>query len=58
MQDAATLAFAEKLAPVVREIARQVELHGRRIENTLAPILAAVALGFALGTGSTVIWMR
>ena len=58
MQDAATLAFAEKLAPVVRDIARQVELHGSRIGNRLAPLLAALALGFALGIGGTVIWMR
>ena len=58
MQDAATLAFAEQLSPAVRDIARQVELYGSRVGNRLAPVLAALALGFALGTGSTLIWLR
>jgi hypothetical protein len=58
MQDAATLAFAQQLAPAVRDIARQVELHGSRTGNRLASVLAALALGFALGMGGAVIWMR
>jgi hypothetical protein len=58
MKDAATLAFAEQLAPAVRDIARQVELHGSLIRTRLAPVLAALALGVALGIGSAVLWMR
>ena len=58
MTDAATLAFAEQLAPAVRDIARQVEIHGRLVRTRLAPVLAAFALGVALGIGSAVLWMR
>ena len=58
MKEAATLAFAEQLAPAVRDIARQVELHGNLIRTRLAPVLAALALGVALGIGSAVHWMR
>jgi hypothetical protein len=58
MQDAATLAFADQLAPAVRDIARQVELHGSLVRTRLAPVLAALALGVALGIGSAVLWMR
>jgi hypothetical protein len=58
MKDAATLAFAEQLAPAVRDIARQVELHGNLVRTRLAPVLAALALGVALGIGSAVLWMR
>jgi hypothetical protein len=58
MKDAATLAFAEQLAPAVRDIARQVELHGSLIRTRLAPVLAALALGVALGIASAVLWMR
>ena len=58
MKDAATLAFAEQLAPAVRDIARQVELHGSLVRTKLAPVLAALALGVALGIGSAVLWMR
>jgi hypothetical protein len=58
MQDAATLAFAEQLAPAVRDIARQVELHGSLVRTRLAPLLAALVLGVALGIGSAVLWMR
>ena len=54
----ATLAFAEQLAPAVRDIARQVEIHGRLVRTRLAPVLAALALGVALGIGSAVLWMR
>ena len=58
MKDAATLAFAEQLAPAVRDMARQVELHGSLVRTRLAPVLAALALGVALGIGSAVLWMR
>jgi len=58
MQDAATLAFADQLAPAVRDIARQVEIHGRLVPTRLAPVLAALTLGVALGIGSAVLWMR
>ena len=58
MKDAATLAFAEQLAPAVRDIARQVELHGSLVHTRLAPVLAALVLGIALGIGSAVLWMR
>lgn len=58
MKDAATLAFADQLAPAVRDIARQVEIHGRLVRTRLAPVLAALTLGVALGIGSAVLWMR
>ena len=58
MNDAATLAFAEQLTPAVRDIARQVELHGSLVRTRLAPVLAALALGVMLGIGSAVLWMR
>jgi len=58
MKEAATLAFAEQLAPAVRDIARQVELHGNLARTRLAPMLTALALGVALGIGSAVLWMR
>ena len=58
MKDAATLAFAERLAPAVRDIDRQVELHSSLVRTRLAPVLAALALGVALGIGSAVHWMR
>ena len=58
MQDAATLAFADQLAPAVRDIARQVEIHGSLFRTRFAPVLAALALGVALGIGSAALWMR
>ena len=58
MKEAATLAFAEQLAPAVRDIARQVELYGNLVRTRLAPVLTALALGVALGIGSAVLWMR
>ena len=58
MNDAATLAFAEQLAPAVRDIARQVELHGSLVRTKLAPVFAALVLGGALGFGCAVLWMR
>ena len=58
MQDAATLAFAEQLAPAVRDIARQVELHGSLVRTRLAPLLATFVAGGVLGIGTAVLWMR
>lgn len=58
MKDAATLAFAEQLAPAVRDMAREVELHGSLVRARLAPVLAELAFGVALGVGSAVLWMR
>ena len=58
MTDAATLAFAEQLAPAVRDIARQVELHGSLVRTRLGPLVATFALGAVLGIGSAVLWMR
>ena len=58
MKDAATLAFAEQLAPAVRDIARQVELHGSLVRTGLAPLLAALVVGVVLGIGSAALWMR
>ena len=58
MNEAATLAFAEQLAPAVRDITRQVELNGNLVRTRLAPVLTALALGVALGIGSAVLWMR
>ena len=62
MQDAATLAFAEQLAPAVRDIARQVELHSSLVRTSLAPLAATFVLGAGVGLfvgiGSAVLWMR
>lgn len=58
MTDAATLAFAEQLAPAVRDIARQIELHGSLVRTRLAPLLATLVVGAVLGIGSAVLWMR
>ncbi len=58
MQEAATLAFAEQLAPAVRDIARQVELHGSLVRSRLAPLLTTLLIGTVLGIGSAVLWMR
>ena len=58
MQDAATLAFAEQLAPAVRDIARQVELHASLVRSRFAPLLAALLLGAALGLASALLWLR
>jgi glutaminase len=62
MQEAATLAFAEQLAPAVRDIARQVELHGSLVRAGLAPRAGAfavgVGVGLLIGIGSAVLWMR
>lgn len=58
MTDAATLAFAEQLAPAVRDIARQVELHRSLVQSRLAPLAAMFVLGAVLGIGSAVLWLR
>ena len=65
MKDAATLAFAEQLAPAVRDIARQVEIHSSRVRTksahmaTPASTLAATfVFGAVIGIGSAVLWMR
>lgn len=58
MTDAATLAFAEQLAPAVRDIARQVELHSSLVRTRFAPLAATFALGAAIGIGTAVLWMR
>ena len=58
MQEAATLAFAEQLAPAVRDIARQVELHGSLVRSKFAPLLATLLLGAALGFGGALLWLR
>jgi len=58
MKDAATLAFAEQLAPAVRDLARQVELHGSLVRTKLAPLLAALVVGLVLVIGSAALWMR
>ena len=56
--DAATLAFAEQLAPAVRDIARQVELHSSLVRTRFAPLAATFALGAAIGIGTAVLWMQ
>ena len=58
MTEAATLAFADQLAPAVRDVARQVELHGSRVRRPRASLPAAFIGGVALGIGSTLFWMR
>jgi len=62
MQDAATLAFAEQLAPAVRDIARQVELHNHHIRAEPAPRIKTFALGAGAGllVGMAVVlfWLR
>jgi len=58
MKDAATLAFAEQLAPAVRDIARQVELQDSLVRARLAPLAGTFVLGAMLGIGSAVLWMR
>jgi hypothetical protein len=58
MKDAATLAFAEQLAPAVRDIARQVELQSSLVRTRFAPLAGTLVLGAMLGIGSAVLWMR
>lgn len=62
MKDAATLAFAKQLAPAVRDIARQVEIHSSLVRTRSAPITTTLAatfvFGAVIGIGSAVLWMR
>ena len=58
MQEAATLAFADQLAPAVRDIARQIELHSTAIGTRLAPLLGTVVVGAVLGIGGAALWLR
>ena len=62
MTDAATLAFAEQLAPAVRDIARQVEIHGRLVRTGFAPraitFVLGAGLGLFVGLASALLWMR
>jgi hypothetical protein len=58
MKDAATLAFAEQLAPAVRDVARQVELHASLVRTRLAPLAVTFLVGAGTGIASALIWMR
>jgi hypothetical protein len=58
MKDAATLAFAEQLAPAVRDVARQVELHASLVRTRLAPLAVTFMVGAGIGIASTLLWMR
>jgi len=65
MKDAATLAFAEQLAPAVRDIARQVEIHSSLVRTksahmatTASTLAATFVFGAVIGIGSAVLWMR
>jgi hypothetical protein len=58
MKDAATLAFAEQLAPAVRDVARQVELHASLVRTRLAPLAVTFVVGVGIGIASALIWMR
>jgi hypothetical protein len=58
MKDAATLAFAEQLAPAVRDVARQVELHASLVRTRLAPLAVTFVVGAGIGIASALIWMR
>ena len=58
MQEAATLAFADQLAPAVRDIARQIELHSTAIRTRLAPLIGTFAVGAVLGIGGATLWLR
>ena len=42
----------------MRDIARQVELHGNLVRTRLAPLLATLVVGAVLGIGGAVLWMR
>ena len=58
MQEAATLAFADQLAPAVRDMARQIELHSTAIGTRLAPLVGTFLVGAVLGIGGAVLWLR
>ena len=58
LQEAATLAFADQLAPAVRDIARQIELHSTAIGTRLAPLVGTFVVGAVLGIGGAALWLR
>ena len=58
MQEAATLAFADQLAPAVRDIARQIELQSTAIGTRLAPLIGIFVVGAVLGIGAAALWLR
>ena len=58
MQEAATLAFADQLAPAVRDIARQIELHSTEIGTRLAPLIGTFLVGAVIGIGGATLWLR
>lgn len=62
MTSAATLAFAEQLAPAVRDIARQVEIHNSLVRTRFAPLAVTFVLGAGLGLfvglASALLWLR
>ena len=58
MQEAATLAFADQLAPAVRDIARQIELHSTASGTGLAPLIGTFVVGALLGIGGAALWLR
>ena len=58
MQEAATLAFADQLAPAVRDIARQIEMYSAAIGNRLAPLVGSFVVGAVLGIGGAALWLR
>ena len=54
MQEAATLAFAEQLAPAVRDITRQLQQHERPHTLNLRPA-SALALAVLIFMGGTTV---
>ena len=74
LRDATTLAFAEQLAPAVRDIARQVEIHSSLVKPKVLPtagvfgygvaigllvgVLISVVIGMQTGIGGAVLWPR
>ena len=62
MTSAATLAFAEQLAPAVRDIVRQVEIHNSLVRTRFAPLavtfVRGAGLGLIVGLASAVLWLR
>lgn len=58
MQEAATLAFADQLAPAVRDIARQIELHSTAMGTRLAPLVGTFFVGAVLGIGGATLWLQ
>jgi hypothetical protein len=70
LKDATTLAFAEQLAPAVRDIARQVEIHSSLVKTKGLPtarvfglgvavgLVVGVLIGMLTGIGGAVLWPR